>query len=88
MYDRQFQFEWDEGKAIANMRKHGITFDLARTVFIHNFLVLLISNTAMSRSVGSRLAVPATARCFPSFISGLAMPKRQNSAHFGAECHG
>jgi uncharacterized DUF497 family protein len=30
---RQFQFEWDEIKAAANVRKHGISFDLARTVF-------------------------------------------------------
>ena len=33
MNGRQFQFEWDEGKAAANMLKHGVTFDLARTVF-------------------------------------------------------
>jgi len=31
--ERQFQFEWDEIKAAANVRKHGISFDLARTVF-------------------------------------------------------
>jgi uncharacterized DUF497 family protein len=30
---RLFQFEWDEFKASANLRKHGISFDLARTVF-------------------------------------------------------
>jgi uncharacterized DUF497 family protein len=29
----QFQFEWEETKAVANMRKHGVPFDLARTVF-------------------------------------------------------
>jgi hypothetical protein len=31
--ERQFQFEWDEIKAAANARKHGVTFDLASTVF-------------------------------------------------------
>jgi len=31
--ERQFQFEWDEIKAAANVRKHGISFDLARTIF-------------------------------------------------------
>jgi uncharacterized DUF497 family protein len=31
--DRQFQFDWDEDKATANARKHGVSFDLARTVF-------------------------------------------------------
>lgn len=33
MSERQFQFQWDEIKAAANVRKHGISFDLARTVF-------------------------------------------------------
>jgi hypothetical protein len=27
------QFEWDEGKAGTNARKHGVTFELASTVF-------------------------------------------------------
>ena len=31
--DRQFEFEWDEAKAAANLRKHGVPFDLASTVF-------------------------------------------------------
>jgi len=29
----QFQFEWDDAKASANLRKHGVPFELARTVF-------------------------------------------------------
>ena len=33
MNDRQFQFEWDEIKAAANVRKHGVSFELATTVF-------------------------------------------------------
>jgi uncharacterized DUF497 family protein len=28
-----FQFEWDEAKADANVRKHSVTFELASTVF-------------------------------------------------------
>jgi hypothetical protein len=31
--DRQFQFEWDEIKAATNVRKHGVAFELASTVF-------------------------------------------------------
>jgi uncharacterized protein len=31
--ERQFQFEWDEIKAAANLRKHGVSFELAATVF-------------------------------------------------------
>lgn len=29
----QFQFEWDEIKAASNVRKHGVSFELAATVF-------------------------------------------------------
>jgi len=31
--DRQFQFEWDEIKFAANLRKHAVSFELACTVF-------------------------------------------------------
>lgn len=31
--ERQFQFEWDENKAAANVQKHGVPFELACTVF-------------------------------------------------------
>ena len=33
MNARTVQFEWDEVKAEANARKHGVTFELASTVF-------------------------------------------------------
>lgn len=33
MHDRQVYFEWDDAKAIANVRKHGVSFDVARTIF-------------------------------------------------------
>ena len=33
MNERQFQFEWDESKAAANARKHGVSFELASTAF-------------------------------------------------------
>ena len=33
MNGRQFQFEWDEIKAAANLRKHGVSFKLASTIF-------------------------------------------------------
>jgi uncharacterized DUF497 family protein len=29
----EFDFDWDAGKAARNVRKHGITFDEAKTVF-------------------------------------------------------
>ena len=33
MSGRMFQFEWDEIKANTNVRKHSVSFELARTVF-------------------------------------------------------
>jgi len=33
LHEGQFQFEWDELKAAANVRKHGVSFELASTVF-------------------------------------------------------
>lgn len=29
----QFHFEWHEGKAAANLRKHGVSFEQASTIF-------------------------------------------------------
>ena len=43
MNERQFQFEWDEIKAAANSRKHGVTFELASTVF-HDPRLLTIAD--------------------------------------------
>jgi uncharacterized DUF497 family protein len=43
LHDRPFQFEWDQTKAIANARKHGVSFDLARTVF-NDPLVLTVAD--------------------------------------------
>ena len=33
MNEHQFQFEWDEAKAAANLRKHGVSFELASSIF-------------------------------------------------------
>jgi uncharacterized protein len=31
---RTLRFEWDDRKAAANLKKHGVSFDEARTVFV------------------------------------------------------
>jgi len=31
--EREIQFDWDENKAAANLRKHGVPFEVASTVF-------------------------------------------------------
>jgi len=33
------KFEWDPGKAVANFKKHGVSFEEARTVFYDDFAV-------------------------------------------------
>ncbi len=33
MNECEIQFDWDESKAAANLRKHGVPFELAATVF-------------------------------------------------------
>ena len=32
-------FEWDDMKALSNLRKHGVSFELARSVFVDPFAV-------------------------------------------------
>ncbi len=43
------EFEWDPPKAAANVRKHGVTFDEAATVFLDE---LAASGTDPDHSVG------------------------------------
>ena len=33
MDEHHFQFEWDEAKAATNLRKHGVSFELASSIF-------------------------------------------------------
>jgi len=33
------RFEWDAAKAASNLRKHGVSFDEARTVFYDEFAI-------------------------------------------------
>ena len=37
--DRLFQFDWDEAKAAANARKHGVSFEFASGVFYDSSLL-------------------------------------------------
>ena len=38
---KRLRFEWDERKAAANVRKHGVSFEEARTVFLDENALLL-----------------------------------------------
>ena len=45
------EFEWDESKATANLTKHGVSFEEAKTVF-ENMLAVIFDDEA--HSVGER----------------------------------
>jgi uncharacterized DUF497 family protein len=38
---RDIQFEWDSAKASANLRKHGVAFEEAETVFLDDLALLI-----------------------------------------------
>ena len=50
-YDLGMEFEWDESKAAANLKKHGVSFEEAKTVF-DNVLAVIFDDEA--HSVGER----------------------------------
>ena len=48
----ELEFEWHEAKAEANLRRHGVSFDLARTVFEDPFASsVLMTARNMTNSV-------------------------------------
>ena len=49
MDEHQFQFEWDEAKLAANLRKHGVAFELASSVF-GDPRILTLADTTHSES--------------------------------------
>jgi len=49
LQERVFQFEWDKAKAAANARKHGVSFELARTIF-HDPLLLTTADLEHSEA--------------------------------------
>lgn len=66
MDERQFQFEWDEIKAAANVYKHGISFELAATVFYDPLLVTvadLVHSETEERWVSIGIAANASILC-------------------------
>ena len=49
------QFEWDAQKAEENERKHGVSFELARTAFVDPFLVVEIDEEHSDDELRERL---------------------------------
>jgi uncharacterized DUF497 family protein len=62
--ERPFQFEWDEAKADANVRKHGVTFELASTIFFDpNLLTVADVEHSEAQERWFPSGSPATVRC-------------------------
>lgn len=49
MNEHQFQFEWNEAKAAANSLKHGVSFELASSIF-SDPRILTLADTTHSES--------------------------------------
>ena len=49
MDEHQFQFEWDEAKAAANLRQHGVPFEVASSIF-GDPRILTLADTTHSES--------------------------------------
>jgi uncharacterized DUF497 family protein len=54
------QFEWDSAKALSNLRKHGVSFDEAQTVF-RDALLLTFSDRYHSVSEHRLISVGSSA---------------------------
>lgn len=43
-YDLSMKFEWDQSKAASNLKKHGVSFEEAKTVFDNPISVIFDDN--------------------------------------------
>lgn len=67
----ELRFEWDHAKAVANERKHGVSFEEAQTIFLDEHAVL-IDDPDHSRDeqrflligLSARLRTLTVAHCF------------------------
>ncbi len=88
---RAGDFEWDAAKAAANVRKHGVTFEEAMTVFLDDLAVPFQDTTDSERlvlighsSVGRVLLVIFTERIHGRIlriISARRASKRERRAY-------
>jgi uncharacterized DUF497 family protein len=76
--ERQFQFEWDKIKAATNLHKHGVSFEVASTIFNDPQLLTVADlETANWKSAGFQSAWQVTARYFLSFTYGRSLIPQQ-----------
>jgi uncharacterized DUF497 family protein len=63
------KFEWDTGKAAANLRKHGVSFDEAGTVFLDQ---LALSGPDPDHSVGEPRCITLNTNLAQRFVCLLS----------------
>ncbi len=70
MDERRFQFEWDEAKAEANLRKHGVSFELASSIFADP-QILTLADTTHSESEERWFSIGLASNGVPMSIAYL-----------------
>jgi uncharacterized DUF497 family protein len=68
--EHQFRFEWDEGKAAANLRKHGISFELASSIF-GDPRILILADTTHSESEERWFSIGLASNGVPTPVADL-----------------
>jgi uncharacterized DUF497 family protein len=76
MKGRVFQFEWDEGKANANLSKHGVSFGVARTVFNdHRLLTVADLEHSETDERWFSIGCASNGRCYRLFTCGRKLTR-------------
>jgi len=68
--EHQFQFEWDEAKAASNLRKHGVPFELASSIF-GDPRILTLADTTHSESEERWFSIGLASNGVPMSIAYL-----------------
>jgi len=72
-YDLGMEFEWDESKATANLKKHGVSFEEAKTVF-DNVLAVIFDDEAHSLDGNGKLSLVILAGIGCCWLALLNVP--------------
>jgi uncharacterized DUF497 family protein len=75
---KRLRFDWDPRKATANLRKHGMSFEEARTVFYDESALLRPTRTTRTRKIGSFFSDSA-AGC-GHWLSATAIGRQKKSS--------
>lgn len=86
-------FEWDPGKAAANLAKHGIAFEVAKDVFRDPARLILLDDSSEVEERWRTIGLAGGRTCFVVYterdgdviriISAREASKREERAYFG-----